>query len=124
MELSFDQSDPHRAATEVGLITAAAGALLLVAPGPVGRRSWTADPNQARIVGAVDVVIAAGLLAGRFRAPWMLARVAANVGTAAFFGRIARGGPPTIGPALVAGALLGICVVDVGIARSLHGDEG
>jgi hypothetical protein len=26
--------------------------------------------------------------------------------------------------ALVAGALLGICVVDVGIARSLHGDEG
>lgn len=123
MELAFVQSDPHRTATQVGLITAVAGALLLAAPGPVGRRSWIEDPAQARILGAVDAVIAAGLLAGRPRAPWMAARVVANLGTAALFGRIARSGPPTIGPALVAGALLGVSVIDVGVARSLHRDE-
>lgn len=123
MELAFVQSDPHRTATEVGLITAVAGALLLAAPGAVGRRSWIEDPNQARLLGLVDVVIAAGLLAGRPRAPWMAARVIANVGTAAFFGRIARGGPPTIGPAVVAGSLLGVTAIDVGVASALHADE-
>jgi hypothetical protein len=120
MELSFVQSDPDRAATEVALITAVIGTLLLAAPESVGRRGFIADPKQARILGAVDVVVAAGLLAGGRRAPWMAARAVATVGTAGFFGRIARSGPPTVGPALVAAGLLGMSVVDVGVVRSLH----
>lgn len=124
MELRLNPTDPHRTATEVGVVTAIAGAALLVAPGPVGRRSWLEDPRHAVAVGAADALIAAGLLLDRRRrARWLVARAAANVGTAALFARIARTGPPTVGPATVATALLAISLVDGGAARALAADE-
>lgn len=124
MELRLHPTDPHRTATEVGVITAIAGAALLAAPDAVGRRSWLTDRRHALAVGATDAVIAAGLLLDRpHRSRWLVARVAANVGTAALFARIARGGPPTVGPAVVAGALLAISFVDGGAARALAAAE-
>lgn len=124
MELSLHPSNPHRTATEVGVITAIAGAALLAAPGPVGRRSWLTDPRHAVAVGATDAVIAAGLLLDRRRrSRWLMARVGANVGTAALFATIARNGPPTVGPAAVAGSLLAISLVDGGAARALAAEE-
>jgi hypothetical protein len=119
-------SDPGRAATVVGLVTTVAGVALLAAPERVGRRSWIAEPAQASALGAVDLGIAAGLLLARRRSRWMAARVVATVGTAAFFVRIARDGAPgapTIGPAAVAVALLGVSVVDVGVVGALRAAE-
>lgn len=115
-------SDPHRTAVGVGVVTAVVGAALLVAPGPVGRRAWIEDPVQARLLGLVDAVIAAGLLSGRRRAAWMLARAAASVGTAGFFGTVARRGPATVGPAVLAGALGAVSIVDVATALALAAD--
>lgn len=126
MALPLAPAGPHRTATFVGFVTTVIGTALLVAPEAVGRRSWIEDPVEARILGGVDLAIAGGLLFGRPRSPWMAARVVANVGTAAFFGRIARDGKPgagTIGPAVVAGALLSISVVDLTVVRALRAEE-
>lgn len=114
---------PERVATGVGLLTAAIGVALLAAPEAVGGRAWLTDPRVARAVGAVDLALAPGLIAGRPRSPWMAARVAANLGTAALFGRIARGSDAPVGPAVVAGALLVVSAVDVAVVRALRDEE-
>jgi hypothetical protein len=123
---SLAPSDPHRTASLVGFATTAIGTALLVAPDAVGGRAWIEDLLEARILGGVDVVIAAGLLLGEPRSTWMAARAVATVGTAAFFARIARDGAPgvgTAGPAVLAGALLAVSVVDVGVVRALRREE-
>lgn len=112
-------SDPDRMAVAVGAATAVIGAALLAAPEAVGRRAWIEHPAEARILGLVDVVIAAGLLSGRARARWMGARAVATVGTAAFFAGIARRGPATTGPAVLAGTLGTIAFADVAAVREL-----
>jgi len=115
--------DPRRAAAGVGAFTAVIGALLLAAPATVGRRVWIAEPAHARLLGAVDLALVPGLLAGRPRAPWMAARVIANLGTAAWYRRIARAMPGQRGPRVVVAALLAVSVVDLRFVMALHRDE-
>ncbi|CAB4934484.1 unannotated protein [freshwater metagenome] len=112
-------ADPDRMAVAVGAGTAVIGTALLVAPEAVGRRSWIERPAEARILGLVDVVVAAGLLSGRARARWMAARAVATVGTAAFFAGIARRGPATAGPAVLAATLATVAIADVAAVREL-----
>jgi hypothetical protein len=113
-------SDPHHAAAFVGAVTTVAGGLLVASPEGVGRRAWIERPTSARILGAVDLALVPGLVAGRPRWPWMAARVAANLGTAAFYERIARRGPARIGPRAVAGTLLALSVADASVVRTLR----
>lgn len=81
----------HRAAIAVGAVTLPIGAALLVAPGWAGPLIGLTRPGGTRIIGALDVALVPGLLAGRPRWPWLAARAAANVGTAAYTLRQARG---------------------------------
>ena len=70
----------RRTATTAGLVTAPTGVALLAAPRLAGATGLTA--GESRAIGAVDLAIAVGLLAGRPRWPWATARAAANVATA------------------------------------------
>jgi hypothetical protein len=103
----------RRTARTAGLITAPTGVALLAAPRLAGITGLT--PGAARAIGAADLAIAAGLLAGRPSWPWAAARAAANVATAVV---VARTGTPS-GRAL-AGALAVLTCLDGAAARSLH----
>ena len=80
-------------ANAVGVATAAIGAALLVVPGASGPLMGLGQRGHARFVGAVDLVIAAGIFVGRPRWQWLAVRAAANLPTAAFAIWKARGTP-------------------------------
>jgi hypothetical protein len=103
----------QRSATLAGAVTAVTGVVLLAGPRVAGGAGLT--PAESRAIGATDLAIAAGLLAGRPRWPWASARAAANIPMAAV---LARTGTPA-GRAL-AGALAALTVVDGAAARALH----
>ena len=102
----------QRAATSAGLITAPLGMALIAFPG-VGAVAGV-DARTTRVMGATDLALAAGLLAGRPRWPWTAARAVANVPTAVV---CLRTGSP-VGRA-VAVALAGLTVLDVATAAAL-----
>jgi hypothetical protein len=70
----------QRAAMSAGLITAPLGAALVAFPGVAAVAGL--DARTTRVIGATDLALAAGLLAGRPRWPWTAARAVANVPTA------------------------------------------
>jgi hypothetical protein len=64
----------------VGVVTLAMGAGLALAPRRSAATLGLGDhPAFARTVGAVDLVLAPGLLGGRPRWPWMAARAGLNL---------------------------------------------
>ena len=71
----------QQVARTAGLVTAPTGVALLAAPQVAGIAGLSAAASRA--IGAVDLVVAAGLLAARPKWPWAAARSAANVVTAA-----------------------------------------
>ena len=73
----------ERAAVTAGAVTVVAGIALLAFPHASGPAIGLVDHRYARAVGLVDLVVAAGLLAGRPRWPWLAARAALNLPTAA-----------------------------------------
>ncbi|MBC8090898.1 MAG: hypothetical protein H7Y15_02960 [Pseudonocardia sp.] len=77
-------STARRMASTIGLITAGIGGVLVVSPTTFGPLMSLADPRGARLIGAVDLALVPGLLAGRPRWPWMAARAIGNVLTAAY----------------------------------------
>lgn len=82
----------HRAARTVGVTTAVIGAALVTAPRRLGPLVGLTGPRGARAVGLVDLALVPGLVAGTPRWPWMAARAAANVATAAYGVGVARRG--------------------------------
>jgi hypothetical protein len=82
MAMSAEQG--YRAAAFVGTFTAVAGAALLLAPERTGPLIGVTNRTDARILGVADLVLVPGLLAGRPRWPWMVARAVTNLGMAAF----------------------------------------
>jgi hypothetical protein len=109
----------ERTATAVGAISAALGAVLLLAPDATGRLLGVRpDPGLAAI-GVADVAIGVGLLAGRPRWMWLLARAAANPPSAWWFARAGRrdGGR---GALVAAAAVAAVTVGDVATARTLR----
>jgi hypothetical protein len=80
-------------AITVGTASGAIGVALLIVPSSAGSLIGIADEGHARLIGAVDVIIAAGLLTRRPRWPWLLARAAANPPTAAIAILAARATP-------------------------------
>jgi len=74
----------ERAAKGAGVVTSLAGPALILAPLRTGPPLGLGDDvRRIRAIGVSDVLIAAGLLAGAPRWPWMAARAAANAAVAA-----------------------------------------
>jgi len=73
----------ERTAVIVGVASGLIGAALAVAPDSLGRATGFTHPLQARAVAALDLVIAAGLLTGRPRWPWLAVRASSNLPIAA-----------------------------------------
>lgn len=113
----------RRAAATIGVSTGVIGAALFSAPVSVGARVWIASPSSARVLGAVDLVMVPGLVAGRPRWPWMAARVIANLATAAWYQRIGHATPGRPGPKVVAAALVAASITDLPVVAALWGDE-
>jgi hypothetical protein len=81
------------------------GAAILLKPDWVGKALKLGDhPAALRVIGAADLALVPGLLAGRRRLPWMVARAGLNVAIAAYCVRLARTegnlGPKIAVPAL------------------------
>lgn len=110
----MDEDAALAAARTAGLSTLAIGSALLVAPRLVGPLGGIRDARTARLVGLVDLALAPGLIGGSPRWPWLAARTAANVATAAV---VARGG--WAGRATAA-SLLALTAVDGTAARTLY----
>lgn len=72
------------AATTVGVATLLIGGALLAAPTRLGPVLGLADRRGTQLVGALDLALVPGLLAGRPRWPWLAARAALNVATAGY----------------------------------------
>ena len=109
----------------VAVVTTGVGIALLVAPRPLAVAAGVGDrPTFARAVGAMDLALVPGLLRGRPRWPWMLARAAANLPIAAAYrGEIARnGGTPLARTGMF--AMLGLSVIDTVTAIGLRQAEG
>jgi hypothetical protein len=81
----MDLDSAERSATGVGIITSLIGIALLVAPSQIGRLLRTGDhPGALRVIGASDLALVPGLLAGRSRWRWMTARAGLNLVIAAY----------------------------------------
>ena len=79
MKDSSSEGRTQRLAMGVGWVTLGMGAAMTLAP----RRSadllgWADHEGLARLIGGVDLILGAGLLRGRRRARWMLARALLN----------------------------------------------
>jgi hypothetical protein len=78
-------------ATTVGLITLPIGVALVAAPAQATRLlRFGDDPAALRAIGAADLALVPGLLAGRHRWQWMAARVGLNLAIGAYCLRLAR----------------------------------
>lgn len=102
-------------------MTLAVGTALLTAPRLVTRPLGLEDQDGAvRAVGVCDLILVPGLLRGRPRWAWMLARAAFDVGDAAYLQRVA---PRSSSEGLVragAAVMLGLAVVDGATALALR----
>jgi deazaflavin-dependent oxidoreductase (nitroreductase family) len=112
----MDERTAMRRSRQVGIGSLAIGAAMLLFPRRIGR---VADltVGDARLIGLGDLAVGPGLIWGRSRRPWLLARAAANLGIAALLLR--RGSPA--GRAIAAG-LGAATVADLQMATTL-GEE-
>lgn len=117
-----DAARAETAATGAGIITLVTGALLAGAPRAVARAVGAPGGGPAgtlAAIGVVDLVLAVGLLAGRPRWPWAVARAVATPPTAVATAVLARRhGSRALGAVTVALAV--ITVADVVTARGLR----
>ncbi|MFC7487648.1 hypothetical protein ACOCJ7_16095 [Knoellia sp. CPCC 206453] len=80
-----------RSASAVGWVTLPIGLALVAAPARIGRVLALGDhPAALRAIGALDLALVPGLLVGRHRRPWLVARVALNLGIAAYCAGLVR----------------------------------
>lgn len=111
----------QQAAVIVGTATLAIGVALLTAPGRFGPLLGLSSPAGARVVGALDLALVPGLLAGRPRWPWLTARAVLNVAMAAYTLNQAHGSPTqTTRSRAFALALLAATIADSTAARAAH----
>ncbi len=73
-----------RSATTVGAATLIIGCALLASPDRFGRALGLGGHRGAQIIGALDLALVPGLLAGTPRWPWLTARATLNAAMAAY----------------------------------------
>lgn len=110
-------------ATTAGVVTAVAGSALLCAPDRLGPLIGLTERRDAQLVGALDLALSPGLMFGKPQWPWLAARAASNVATAAFALRRART-DTSVRNARVFSALLAVATVaDVHALRTSRGSS-
>lgn len=108
----MDLNTAQRSATRVGLITLPIGIALVSAPARVGRLLSARDHSVAlRAIGALDLALVPGLLAGRLQSQWMTARAGLNVVIASYCLLLVRRERAT-GAMLGAAAMVAATVAD------------
>ncbi|TQL68632.1 hypothetical protein FB381_2528 [Nocardioides albertanoniae] len=116
----MDPESARRSAAVVGMATLPIGAAILLAPDRVGRALMLGDhPVALRVIGAADLALVPGLLAGRRRLPWMAARAGLNVAIAAYCLHLARR-EGNLGPKVVVPALAIATAADVRTIQALR----
>jgi len=108
----------------IALVTFGAGAALTVAPGKVGPAAgFGSQRSVALTIGLMDLVLVPGLLRGRPRWPWMLARAAFNLPVAGAFRAEAKrpAGNPIARPGMY--AMLALTTMDTVVALALRNAE-
>ena len=119
----MDSESARRSAAVVGMATLPIGAAILLAPERVGRSLELGDhPVALRVIGAADLALVPGLLAGRRRLPWMVARAGLNVAIAAYCTHLARS-EGNVGPKIAASALMFATAADTRTILALRRDE-
>ena len=116
---------PQRLATGVGWVSLGMGAAMTLDP----RRSapilgWADREGLARLIGGVDLILGAGLLRGRRRARWMLARALLSAIPSLTYTRVlAEGRPDRARPAAGAGLMAALTFFDYALSRRLREAE-
>jgi F420H(2)-dependent quinone reductase len=82
MEEAMDRQTAQQRSRQVGIGSLTIGVALLVWPERLGRLA-DLDARKARLIAYGDIAVAPGLIWGRSRRPWMLARGGVNLGIAA-----------------------------------------
>jgi len=105
------------------VITLVLGAALAVVPGGAARLLGVdGHANGMRVIGLADLAVVPGLLRGRPRWPWVVARASLNLPMAAYARWL--GGREGSAAARVAGVtLLGLTAADATLAWRLHTAE-
>ena len=112
----------QRLATGVGWVSLGMGVAMTLDP----RRSadalgWAGRERLTRLVGAVDVILGPGLLLGRRRARWMLARAFLNAAIGLVYVQILMSGNPrSKGAGAGAGLMAALTVFDYSLSRRLR----
>ncbi len=85
---------------------------------------WTDREGLARLVGGVDLILGAGLLRGRCRARWMLARALLNAVVGLIYVRVlAEGRPRRRRPAARTGLMAALTALNYSLSRRLREAE-
>ena len=85
---------------------------------------WADREGLTRFAGAVDLILGAGILLGRRRAPWMLARALLNAAIGLVYVRVlAEGDPRSKGPAAGIGLMAALTLFDYSLSRRLRRAE-
>ena len=111
-----------RLATGVGWVSLGLGAAMALDPRrSAALLSWADREGLARLVGGVDLILGAGLLRGRRRARWMLARALLNAILCLIYARVlAEGHPRRRRPAAGAGPMAAFTLFDYSLSRRLR----
>ena len=125
MRVRASEDRTQRLAVGVGWVSLCMGVAMTLDP----RQSatllgWADREGLARLVGGVDLTLGAGLLVGRRRAGWMLARALLNAAISLVYARVvAEGRPRRGGPAAGTGLMAALTVFDYALACRLRGAE-
>lgn len=113
----------QRLATGVGWVSLLLGVSMTLDPrASANLLGWADRELLSRLVGAADLVLAAGLLLGRRRAGWMLARALLNAAICLVYLRVLTEGRARSGGA-GAGLMAALTVFDYSLSRRLRGAE-
>lgn len=116
----LDARMPIRAALLVGIGSAVIGGALVAQPARFGPALGLVGDTDARLVGALDLALAPGMLWGRPRWPWAVVRAAGSVAIAGFCLSRGHGTVQWSRTRTAAAGLLGLGVGDLALARSLR----
>jgi hypothetical protein len=112
----MDQQPAMERSRQVGIGSLAIGAALRLWPRQLGRLA-DLDPGEARLVALGDLAVVPGLIWGRRRRPWMIARGVINLAIVGLLLR-RRSARARIGAA----ALCGVTVADLQVVAALRDD--